>query len=143
MMATTFSPFSSLIGGLLIGLAAVLLMAGNGRIAGVSGIIAGLLHPGKGRESAWRAAFIAGIVAGAALAAAFDLFNTEAVRFPAAGLLAAVGGLLVGAGTSIGGGCTSGHGICGLARLSPRSLAATGVFMAIAFVTVLITRHIL
>src|SRR5262245_31230513 len=141
-METEFTPLASLIGGLLIGLAAVLMMAANGRIAGVSGIVAALLRsPGDG--SGWRVAFTAGLLGGAVIAAFAGLFDPGTVRFPATGLLAAAAGLLVGAGTSVGGGCTSGHGICGMARLSPRSLVATCVFMAVAFVVVFITRHIL
>ncbi len=141
-METEFTPFASLIGGLLIGLAAILIMVGSGQIAGVSGIVAGLLRsPESG--SSWRVAFIAGLLGGAAIAVLAGLFDPGTVRFPATGLLAAIAGLLVGAGTSVGGGCTSGHGICGLARLSPRSLVATCIFMAVAFVVVFITRHIL
>ena len=141
-METEFTPFASLIGGLLIGFAAILIMVGNGQIAGVSGIVAGLLRsPENG--SSWRIAFIAGLLGGAAIAVLAGLFDPGTVRFPATGLLAAIAGLLVGAGTSVGGGCTSGHGICGLARLSPRSLVATCIFMAVAFVVVFITRHIL
>jgi uncharacterized membrane protein YedE/YeeE len=139
---TEFTPFASLIGGLLIGSAAILIMVGSGQIAGVSGIVAGLLRsPENG--SSWRIAFIAGLLGGAAIAVLAGLFDPGTVRFPATGLLAAIAGLLVGAGTSVGGGCTSGHGICGLARLSPRSLVATCIFMAGAFVVVFITRHIL
>ena len=141
-METEFTPFASFIGGLLIGFAAILIMVGNGQIAGVSGIVAGLLRsPENG--SSWRIAFIAGLLGGAAIAVLAGLFDPGTVRFPATGLLAAIAGLLVGAGTSVGGGCTSGHGICGLARLSPRSLVATCIFMAVAFVVVFITRHIL
>jgi uncharacterized protein len=139
---TEFTPFASFIGGLLIGFAAILIMVGNGQIAGVSGIVAGLLRsPENG--SSWRIAFIAGLLGGAAIAVLAGLFDPGTVRFPATGLLVAIAGLLVGAGTSVGGGCTSGHGICGLARLSPRSLVATCIFMAVAFVVVFITRHIL
>lgn len=141
-METEFTPVTSLIGGMLIGLAAVLMMAGNGRIAGVSGIIAGLLRC-PANERVWRIAFVAGILGGAAIAALAGLFDPGAIRFPATGFLAGVAGLIVGAGTSIGGGCTSGHGICGLARLSPRSLVATCIFMSVAFGVVLITRHVL
>lgn len=141
-METEFTPFASLIGGLLIGSAAILIMVGSGQIAGVSGIVARLLRsPENG--SSWRIAFIAGLLGGAAIAVLAGLFDPGTVRFPATGLLAAIAGLLVGAGTSVGGGCTSGHGICGLARLSPRSLVATCIFMAVAFVVVFITRHIL
>lgn len=141
-METEFTPLASLIGGLLIGIAAVLMMAGSGRIAGVSGIIAGLLR-GPESGAAWRATFIAGLLGGAVIAVVTGVLDPGTVRFPATGLLAALAGLLVGAGTSVGGGCTSGHGICGIARLSPRSLVATCVFMAVAFVVVFITRHVL
>jgi uncharacterized membrane protein YedE/YeeE len=142
-MPTEFTPIASLIGGLLIGLAAVLMMLGNGRIAGVSGILASLLTSVPGPEKTWRGAFVLGILAGAALAALAGLYEPRSVEFPATGLLAAIAGLMVGAGTAIGGGCTSGHGICGLARLSRRSFVATGVFMAVSFVVVLATRHLL
>ena len=141
-MPTEFTPVASLLGGLLIGLAAVLMMLGNGRIAGVSGILASLLISAPSNGSSWRGAFIAGILGGAALAAIAGVYDPRLVEFPATGLLAAVAGLMVGAGTSIGGGCTSGHGICGLARFSPRSLAATGIFMAVAFLVVFVTRHL-
>jgi uncharacterized protein len=142
-MPTEFTPVASLLGGLLIGIAAVLMMMGNGRIAGVSGILASLLTAAPGTELSWRGVFIVGILGGAALAAIAGMYDPGSVDFPATGLVAAVAGLMVGAGTSIGGGCTSGHGICGLARLSRRSLAATGVFMAVAFLVVFATRHLL
>jgi uncharacterized membrane protein YedE/YeeE len=142
MMATEFTPVASLLGGLLIGLAAVVLMIGNGRIAGVSGILASALAARPDGNVAWRWAFIVGIFAGAALAATAGVYDPDSVRFPATGFLAAAAGLLVGIGTSVGGGCTSGHGVCGMARLSRRSLAATGVFMLVAFAVVFITRHI-
>jgi uncharacterized membrane protein YedE/YeeE len=142
-METEFTPGASLLGGLLIGLAAVLMMAGNGRIAGVSGIVAALLVATPGADFAWRAAFVIGIFAGAAFAALVGVYDPSSVAFPATGALAAIAGLIVGAGTALGGGCTSGHGICGLARLSPRSFVATAVFMAVAFIVVLVTRHIL
>jgi uncharacterized membrane protein YedE/YeeE len=141
-METEFTPLASLVGGLLIGIAAILMMAGSGRIAGVSGIVAELLLHPQGRN-AWRATFIAGLLGGAVIAVLTGVLDLGTVRFPATGLLAAIGGLLVGAGTSVGGGCTSGHGICGIARLSPRSLAATCTFMAVAFVVVFLTRHVL
>jgi uncharacterized membrane protein YedE/YeeE len=141
-MATEFTPLASLIGGVLIGLAAVLMMIGNGRITGVSGIVSSLLSFKNGTQG-WRAAFLLGILAGASLAAAIGLYDPLSVQFPAKGMLAAAAGLIVGAGTSIGGGCTSGHGICGLARLSPRSAVATAIFMSVALVVVYITRHLL
>ena len=142
-MDTEFTPVAALAGGMLIGLAAVVLMAGNGRIAGVSGILGALLKGAPAEDMLWRGAFVVGIPLGAGLAAAAGWFDPQAVRFPAAGAAAAVAGLLVGVGTSFGGGCTSGHGVCGLARLSARSLAATCTFMAVAFIVVFITRHIL
>jgi uncharacterized membrane protein YedE/YeeE len=141
-LETEFTPLASLIGGLLIGIAAVLMMAGGGRIAGVSGIVAELLRsPVSG--NAWRATFIAGLLGGAVIAVVTGVLDPGTVRFPATGLLAAIAGLLVGTGTSVSGGCTSGHGICGIARLSSRSLVATCTFMAVAFVAVFITRHVL
>jgi uncharacterized membrane protein YedE/YeeE len=142
-METEFTPGASLLGGLLIGLAAVLMLAGNGRIAGVSGIVAALLSAAPGGDLTWRAAFVVGIFAGAAFAALIGFYDPGSVTFPATGALAAVAGLIVGVGTAIGGGCTSGHGICGLARLSPRSFAATATFMAVAFIVVFVTRHLL
>jgi uncharacterized membrane protein YedE/YeeE len=135
-----FSPYSALAGGAMIGLAAALLLWMNGRIAGISGILGGLLRPAKG-DRAWRVAFLLGL-AGAPLA--YMLY----APLPAAQVDAGYGalvlaGLLVGAGTRYGSGCTSGHGVCGLSRLSPRSLAATAAFMGAGFATVLVTRHLL
>ncbi len=135
-----FSPAAALAGGALIGAAAVLLYWLNGRLAGVSGIAAGLLRPAAG-ETAWRACFLAGLVIGVILAKAFGVAPPVLhVTDDVAVLLA--GGLLVGFGTRVGGGCTSGHGVCGLARLSRRSLVATLVFMAAAFATVYLVRHV-
>ena len=135
-----FTPWPALAGGLLIGLAAAAFVLVNGRIAGISGILGGLLRPVQG-DVAWRVAFVAGLV-GAPLA--YALFAPlPAVRIDAgAGTLAAAG-LLVGLGTRYGSGCTSGHGVCGLARLSPRSLVATVSFMAAGFATVFVLRHVL
>ncbi|MDP9137619.1 MAG: YeeE/YedE family protein [Pseudomonadota bacterium] len=142
-METEFTPWASLLGGVLIGLAASLLMLANGRIAGVSGIVKGLIAPANRDDFSWRAAFVAGLVVGAAAMALLGTYDPATVRFPSAGILTVLAGLMVGAGTVLGGGCTSGHGICGLARLSPRSLAATSVFMAVAFFVVLLQRHVL
>jgi uncharacterized membrane protein YedE/YeeE len=136
---SNFTPISAAIGGALIGLSAVLLMAFTGRIAGVSGIFAGLINP-QTTDRAWRAAFIAGLVA-APLSAAFVGYAVPTPQMPG-GVTIVVGGLLVGFGTRLGSGCTSGHGICGIARLSPRSIAATGVFMVAAIVVVAFTHHV-
>lgn len=136
---THFTPWPALAGGLLIGLAAAAFVLVNGRIAGISGILGGLLRPVPG-DVAWRIAFLAGLVA-APLAYAV-VAPLPAVRIDAgAGTLAAAG-LLVGLGTRYGSGCTSGHGVCGLARLSPRSLVATVSFMAAGFATVFVLRHV-
>jgi uncharacterized membrane protein YedE/YeeE len=136
---THFTPWPALAGGLLIGMAAAAFVLLNGRIAGISGIVGGLLRPASG-DVAWRIAFLAGLVAAPV---AYALFAPlPAVRIDAgAGTLAAAG-LLVGLGTRYGAGCTSGHGVCGLARLSPRSLAATVAFMATGFATVFALRHV-
>jgi uncharacterized membrane protein YedE/YeeE len=128
---------AALAGGILIGLSAVLLMALDGRIAGISGIVEGVLHDRGGRL--WRVAFLAGLVLGAALAAALGIAQRGT-----SGLspwLVTAAGLLVGIGTMLGGGCTSGHGVCGIARHSPRSLLATLVFMAAGMGTVYGIRH--
>src|SRR5947207_8453031 len=135
---TAFDPVSALIGGGLIGLAAVLLMLLNGRIAGVSGILGDALASGGDR--AWRIAFLAGLVAAPlVLTAAGHALSTPLM--PPSLAVVVVGGLLVGFGTRLGGGCTSGHGVCGIARLSPRSIAATLVFMATAVLVVAVMRH--
>ena len=141
MVATDFTPVASLAGGALIGAAAVMLMAAKGRIAGVSGIAMRLLPPYADRELAGRLAFILGIAAAPLLV----LLLTGAAPVPtieATPPLLALAGLLVGFGAVWGNGCTSGHGVCGLSRLSLRSLVATGVFMATAIATVFVTRHL-
>ncbi len=136
-----FTPGSALAGGLLIGLAAVLLAILNGRLAGISGIAGGLLKPMRG-ELAWRIAFVAGLVAAPAV---YGLFVGELpeVRIDASTGTLLAGGFLVGIGTRYGSGCTSGHGVCGLARRSPRSLTATLVFMAMGFAVVFFMRHVI
>jgi hypothetical protein len=138
---TTFTPLLSLFGGALIGLAAVLLMAANGRIAGISGIAGRILPPYEDGEAGPRLAFVVGLIA----APLFYLGMGGAIVQTIGDNLAllAVAGFLVGFGSVYGGGCTSGHGVCGIARLSPRSLVATGVFMAAAMVTVFVARHAL
>lgn len=127
-------------GGLLIGLAASVFVLLNGRIAGISGILGGLLRPVPG-DIAWRAAFLAGLVGASLL---YGLFAAlPAAHIDASGGMLAAAGLLVGIGTRYGVGCTSGHGVCGLARLSPRSLVATLSFMLAGFTTVFVLRHLL
>lgn len=136
-MPTAFTPVSALIGGALIGLAAVWLLATLGRIAGVSGILNASID--QQEERGWRLAFLLGLIAGAA--AWFSLSGTPyRSGFPWPWL--ALAGLLVGFGTRLGNGCTSGHGICGLARFSRRSLWAVAVFMAVAMGTVFVVRHV-
>ncbi len=140
-MAATFTPLSGFLGGLLIGLAAVTLLIANGRIAGVSGIIGGLLRPAQG-DAGWRILFVTGLWLGALCFAAIGggLFPVELeTSLP----VIVVAGLLVGIGTRMGSGCTSGHGVCGIARFSRRSLVATAVFMAAGIATVFVTRHLL
>jgi len=135
-----FTPVSAAIGGALIGLSAVLLMVFTGRIAGISGIFAGLINP-QTTDRAWRAAFIGGLVAAPLTAALLD-YTVPTPRMPGSYITVVIGGLLVGFGTRLGSGCTSGHGICGIARLSPRSIVATGVFMVAAIVVVALTHHV-
>ena len=135
-----FTPWSALIGGLLIGLAAAMLALLNGRIAGISGVLGGLFKPMRG-DVGWRVAFIGGLV-GAPLV--YSLFSAlPAVQIDAGYGALVAAGLLVGVGTRYGSGCTSGHGVCGLSRLSPRSLVATLTFMGAGFVTVFLLRHLL
>jgi len=136
-----FTPLSAAIGGGLIGLAAVLLMMLTGRIAGISGIFGGVLQFGGG-DRGWRIAFLAGLVL-APLIAGWTGHAMPSPRLPASWTVIVVAGLLVGFGTRLGGGCTSGHGICGTARLSARSITATVIFMAAAIATVAVTRHLL
>ena len=135
-----FTPWPALAGGLLIGLAAAMLVLLNGRIAGISGILGGLLRPGRG-DVAWRVAFVAGLVGAPLVYAAVAVVPSLQIDAGYGALVAA--GLLVGIGTRYGAGCTSGHGVCGLSRLSLRSLAATAAFMAAGFATVFVVRHVL
>jgi uncharacterized membrane protein YedE/YeeE len=138
---TEFTPLSGAAGGLLIGLAAAILLLACGRVAGISGILGQAIWPAKGEERGWRLAFLAGLPLGAALVALVS--GPLAVRIDAAPATLIVAGLLVGFGTRLGNGCTSGHGICGLGRGSTRSAAATIIFMAVAGVTVFVVRHLL
>jgi uncharacterized protein len=134
-----FTPWASLAGGLLLGAAAGMFILLNGRLLGISGIVGGLLKPRTG-DTGWRVAFVAGLLAAPT---AWALFAPPvAPRIAAGPALLVAAGLLVGWGTRYGSGCTSGHGVCGLARLSPRSLAATLAFMATGFVTVFVVRHL-
>ncbi|TVR84576.1 MAG: YeeE/YedE family protein [Rhodospirillales bacterium] len=137
---TEFTPVSALLGGAMIGAAAVLLLALLGRIAGISGIVGSLLPPAPAADWPWRAAFVAGLIAGPVLVA-WASGTAPAIWFPMGLPWIALAGFLVGVGTMIGSGCTSGHGVCGIARLAPRSLVATGVFMASAIAVVFIIRH--
>ena len=134
-----FTPVGGFVGGLLIGLAVALMLLLNGRVAGISGILGGLLTLRRG-ETLWRAAFLAGLVLGA-LVYVSTADVTVRVLAPLPAILA--GGLLVGFGTRLGSGCTSGHGLCGMARLSRRSVAATATFFGVAMLTVFLTRHVL
>ena len=139
---THFTPWASLTGGLLLGLASALFILINGRILGISGILGGLLVPRAG-DIGWRLSFLLGM--GAAPLLFFALAPAEWVQAPridAGFLTLAAAGLLVGFGTRYGSGCTSGHGVCGLSRLSPRSMVATGTFMAAGFAFVFVARHL-
>ena len=133
-----FTPLSGLLGGALIGLASTMLMLLTGRLAGVSGIAGGLLSSAS--DKSWRIAFIAGLIAAALIV---PLLGGPSAARPAAPnlVLFAIAGLLVGFGSRMGNGCTSGHGVCGFARLSARSIIATATFMAVAIATVAIVRH--
>ena len=133
-----FTPWASLGGGMLIGLAAALLILFNGRIAGISGILAGVLRPRRG-DLGWRIAFLAGLLGTPLLYSWWHALPAVQIDAGTPALLAA--GLLVGVGVRYGAGCTSGHGVCGLSRWSLRSLAATGAFMAAGFLTVYLLRH--
>ena len=134
-----FTPWASLFGGLLIGLATALLLLLSGRIAGISGIVGGLLRPGKG-DVAWRIAFVAGLLVAPLVFSLAAPLPTVVIDAGTATLIAA--GLLVGVGTRYGSGCTSGHGVSGLSRGSPRSIVATVSFMAAGFLTVFLVRHL-
>ncbi len=137
---THFTPWASLAGGILLGLASALFILVNGRILGISGILGGLLRPVKG-DTGWRLAFLAGLLAAPLLY--FAAAGPTAPRIDAGWGTLVIAGLLVGVGTRYGSGCTSGHGVCGLSRLSPRSLVATLAFMGAGFVTVYLARHAL
>ncbi len=135
---THFTPGSAFVGGLLIGLAAAWLILADGRILGAAGALGGLVPPRSG-EWIWRAALLAGLLAAPVVARLILPPHPPAIEANAATLV--VGGLLVGLGTRLANGCTSGHGVCGLARFSPRSFMATAAFMAMGFLTVFVVRH--
>lgn len=136
-----FTPIESLIGGGLIGLAAVLLLLMNGRIAGISGIAGGLLSASRA-EAGWRVAFIAGLIA-APFVYALAAGEMPTIQIQVSTPLMVLGGVLIGFGSALGSGCTSGHGVCGIARLSPRSIVATATFMATGVATTFVIRHLL
>ncbi len=136
-----FTPLPAFLGGVLIGNSVVLLLLTNGRIAGISGVVGGLLVS-KVRDAGWRLAFILGLIAAPLLYAAVAGGVPPIAITSSTGLLIG-GGLLVGFGVRLGSGCTSGHGVAGIARLSPRSIVATGVFLAAGMVTVFVTRHVI
>ena len=142
MTVTEFTPLASSLGGALIGVAAVMLMALNGRIAGISGIVGRLLPPYAGADPVGAACIVLGLIASPLLYQAATGAPVVQTVSDQGGLMA-VAGLLVGFGTATGGGCTSGHGVCGIARLSPRSVVATVTFMATGFATVGLMRHVI
>jgi uncharacterized membrane protein YedE/YeeE len=137
-----FTPLSGLLGGALIGLAASALMLLTGRVAGISGIFGGLLNH-EANDRGWRFAFVAGLIAAPLIAALATGAPLPVPTMPASLIVVVLAGLLVGFGSRMGGGCTSGHGVCGIARLSARSLVATAIFMASAVATVAIARHVI
>lgn len=141
-METIFTPLASFGGGLAIGLGAVLLMLGLGRILGATGIVSGIVFPEGKSEVAWRLAMVAGMVLAPAVIFAVTGTMPE-VNVPVSPAMIAIGGVIVGFGASLGSGCTSGHGVCGLSRLSVRSLVAVPTFMATAAITVFVIRHVL
>jgi uncharacterized membrane protein YedE/YeeE len=141
-METAFTPFASLGGGILIGLAATLLMLVMGRVMGATGILAGLFYPASKQDFAWRAALLAGMVTGPLVVLGVT-GEMPAVDVPVSLPMLLIGGLIVGVGVTFGSGCTSGHGVCGMARLSPRSIAATLTFMITTFATVYVVRHVI
>lgn len=134
-----FTPWTALAGGALIGLATAIFILFNGRIAGITGILGGLIRP-KLQDIGWRIAFIVGLIVSPAI---WKLFGTlPAIEIEAGNALLAITGLIVGISTRYGSGCTSGHGVCGISRLSPRSIIATLAFMATGFLTVYVVRHL-
>lgn len=142
MMETVFTPWTSLGGGVLIGVASTLLMLFLGRIMGATGILAGIFSPSSAQDLSWRVAVLAGMVSGPLVIFALT-GEMPAVQVPISTAMLLIGGVIVGVGVTLGSGCTSGHGVCGMARLSPRSIAATVTFMIFTGLTVYVVRHVL
>lgn len=141
MIETAFTPFQSLGGGALIGLGAVLLMATMGRVMGATGILAGVIQPTNLSDWSWRVAVLLGMISGPAVVL-FATGEFPAIQVPISTTMMVVGGFIVGVGVTFGSGCTSGHGVCGMARLSPRSIVATITFMITTGITVYFVRHV-
>ena len=141
-METVFSPLQSLGGGLLIGSAAVLLMAAMGRVMGATGVVAGLIQPENKSDFAWRAILLVGMITGPLVVYGLS-GQMPKVQVPVSSVMLIAGGLIVGVGVTLGSGCTSGHGVCGIARLSWRSIVATLIFMLTTMMTVFILRHVI
>ena len=139
---TEFTPLQSLAGGVLIGLSAVLLMLAQGRIMGATGILSGLITGGVPGDRGWRAAMVVGMIAGPLVVLALT-GRMPAVEVPVSWPMIVVGGFVVGIGVTFGSGCTSGHGVCGIARLSPRSIVATITFMITCAISVFVVRHVI
>lgn len=141
-IVTEFTPMASALGGALIGLAAVLLMVFGGRVFGATGVLSGAILPSGAGDRSWRWALLAGMVSGP-LAIQLLTGSMPAVEIPVSTAMIVVGGILVGIGVNFSSGCTSGHGVCGMARLSPRSFVATLTFMAATLITVFVVRHVI
>jgi uncharacterized membrane protein YedE/YeeE len=142
MIETAFTPFQSLGGGVLIGLGAVMLMATLGRVMGATGILAGVVQPSSLSDWSWRAAVLVGMISGP-LVVLLITGEFPTIQVPISTTMMVIGGFIVGIGVTFGSGCTSGHGVCGMARLSPRSIVATLVFMITTGITVYVVRHVL
>jgi uncharacterized membrane protein YedE/YeeE len=141
-MTTEFTPLASAFGGALIGMSAVLLMLLLGRIMGATGVLAGIVSPAGKEDFAWRFALLLGMICGPAVVMLVTGSMPE-IQVPGSTLMLIIGGLIVGVGVTYGGGCTSGHGVCGMSRLSPRSIVATVTFMIATAITVYLLRHVL
>jgi len=142
MIETAFTPLQSLGGGALIGLGAVMLMATMGRVMGATGILAGVVQPSNLSDWSWRAAVLVGMISGP-MVVMLITGEFPAIQVPVSTTMMVIGGFIVGIGVTFGSGCTSGHGVCGMARLSPRSIVATLTFMITTGITVYVVRHVL